>query len=310
MTASANNESGVAVYPRLPVPAARKEESRERDPSGRPQKAKRGKGWIALLIVGMAAGGAAVWFGRPLVMPDPRIEAAEARAEEAKASEAKQKARADELEKSLDATAKGKREVEDKLTVASAAQSELAGKEASAESQKKAAEGVQTKLRAAVDKSFAAVLVQSDGVHVQIADRAMWKPNDDALTDRGKQILNKLAAALRDVPDRVVWVQGHTDDQPVPLPKAAPAAPAKKGAKAAAVAAPVVRFPTNWELSSARALAVVHYLQDTAKLEPGRLMAQAFGQYAPISKHDRAANRRLEIVVAPKAMAMPDARKK
>lgn len=300
MTASSNNESGVAVYPRLPVPAARREEPRERDPAGRPVKAKRGKGWIALLIVGMAAGGAAVWFGRPLVMPDPEIGRARAEAAIAKASEAQQKLRAEQLEKSLDATAKGKREVEDKLTVAAAAQTELAGKEASAESQKKAAEGVQAKLRAAVDKSFAAVIVQSDGVHVQIADRVLWKPNDDVLTDRGKQVLNKLAATLRDMPDRVVWVQGHTDDQPVPLPKAPPPAPAKKGAKPAAAAAPVARFPTNWELAAARALSVVHYLQDTAKLEPGRLMAQAFGQYAPISKHDRAANRRLELVVAAK----------
>jgi chemotaxis protein MotB len=60
----------------------------------------------------------------------------------------------------------------------------------------------------------------------------------------------------------------------------------------------VIRFPTNWELSAARALSVVRYFQDVAKLDPTRLAALAFGQYVPVSKTDRSANRRLEIVVA------------
>jgi chemotaxis protein MotB len=63
------------------------------------------------------------------------------------------------------------------------------------------------------------------------------------------------------------------------------------------VPAPAIRFATSWELSAARALAVVHYLQDVAKLEPTRLAALAFGPYAPASKTDRAVNRRLEIVI-------------
>ena len=95
-------------------------------------------------------------------------------------------------------------------------------------------------------------------------------------------------------------VQGHTDDQPLALPKAVPPTPAKKGPKPAGALSPAVRFPTNWELSAARALCVVHYFQDVAKLDPTRLAALAFGQYAPISKKDRSANRRIEIVVTAK----------
>ena len=56
---------------------------------------------------------------------------------------------------------------------------------------------------------------------------------------------------------------------------------------------------TNWELSAARALTVVHYLQDTAKIQPSRLAALAFGQYRPVSRSNKAANRRIEIVLYP-----------
>ena len=43
-------------------------------------------------------------------------------------------------------------------------------------------------------------------------------------------------------------------------------------------------FVTNWELSAARALTVVHYLQDDAKIDPTRLAAVAFGQYRPVEQ--------------------------
>lgn len=63
-------------------------------------------------------------------------------------------------------------------------------------------------------------------------------------------------------------------------------------------------FITNWDLSAARALTVVHYLQDEAKLDPARLAAVAFGQYRPSSK-SRAKNRRIEIVLYPRAKISP-----
>jgi chemotaxis protein MotB len=299
--ANPDNESGIMVYPRLPVPAPRREERQPTKHVG-----ARRRGWIALLILGMAAGGAGVWFLQPMVAPDPRIAGAAKRASDAEAAAATQKQRADALEQSLDAAAKGKRDAEAKLAVASSAQSELAGKAADETGQRRAAEQIQAKLRAVVDRSWAQVALEGDDVHLQIADRILWKPNDDALTDRGKAVLGKLAAVLKETPDKLVWVQGHTDDQPVAIPRGAPPppppppAPAKKAARpvpAAPAPVPVVRFPTNWELSAARALAVVHYFQDIAKLDPTRLTAQAYSQYAPVSKKDRSANRRLELVV-------------
>ncbi len=92
-------------------------------------------------------------------------------------------------------------------------------------------------------------------------------------------------------------------------PKAAKAkkAPKGKGGKGAKVAEAKdeklpeeLRYFTNWELSAGRALEVVHYLQDVAKIDPTRLAALAFGQYRPVSKSNKAANRRIEIVLYPK----------
>jgi flagellar motor protein MotB len=136
-------------------------------------------------------------------------------------------------------------------------------------------------------------------------------------------VLGKIGAALKEIGDKQIWVQGHTDDQPIvprkpkaPVPEPPKGRPAKTGKVAKAVKAEpkpepkldsndaVLPFVTNWELSAARALTVVHYLQDEAKLEPARLAAVAFGEYRPVSKN-RAKNRRIEIVLYPRAKLAP-----
>ncbi|MBE7453983.1 MAG: OmpA family protein [Kofleriaceae bacterium] len=63
-----------------------------------------------------------------------------------------------------------------------------------------------------------------------------------------------------------------------------------------APAAEPPRFASNWEPSSARALTVVHYLQQEAKVDPRRLAAVAFGEYRPAARQ-KAKNRRIEIVL-------------
>lgn len=281
------DESGIIVYPRLPVPSRRSSDPR-----------RGGKGpnrrVIALVAGSLIAGGTGVWFLQPAIAPDPRVAAANKRANEATHAASTLKERADSLEKQLDAASRGKRDADARLATAEAAQSQLAGKVTDETSQRKAAELVQTRLKGAIDRATGAITIDGDEVHLQIADRALFKPNDDALTDRGKLVLGKIAAALKDLPDKLVWVQGHTDEAPGAKGRDAAKSPA--GRKAARpVASP--RFPTSWELSAARALAVVHHLQDVGKLDPGRLAALAFGSYAPVASKDRAASRRIEIVV-------------
>jgi chemotaxis protein MotB len=294
MSASGDNESGILVYPQLPVPPRRRgEPSVPAQRAPRPQRPRRSRLPLVALIAGALGGGAGGWFLRPAIAPDARIADAARRASEAEAAAASQKTRADALDKSLEAAGKARHDSDAKLAVAETAQAELAGKSADEAELRKSAEALQARLRAAVDRATGTAIADGGDVHIRLAAGALFKPNEDALTDHGKATLARLAAALKDVPDRQLLVQGHTDDAPIASPRPTPP---PRGARSAPP--PAVRFASNWELSAARALAVVHYFQDVARLDPSRLTALAFGQYAPLSKRDRSANRRIEIVVA------------
>jgi chemotaxis protein MotB len=256
-----------------------------------------------LLIVGgaaLVAGTGAGFVVRPAVAPDSRIGELETKVAEANKAATANKTRAEGLDKDLETMMAAKREAETKLNEAQQAQTQLASKAADAEAKVKASEQVRAKLQASVDKSIGMVSADGEEIHLQLVDKVMFKTMDDQLTDRGKQVLGRVAAALKELPDKQIWVQGHTDDQPIVQPPPPKPLAVKKGQKPPPPPAPTIKFATNWELSSARALTVVHYLQDTAKLDPTRLAALAFGQYHPISRSNKALNRRIEIVLYPK----------
>src|SRR5512140_3210787 len=199
------SSSGIVVYPQLPVPPPQRGEPRR----GEPRQPRRRKpvnvASLIMVVVAAVMGFAGAWFVRPIFAPDRRIAEAAQRAHDAGEAASTQKERADGLEKALDAATEAQHDAEAKLTVAEAAQSELAGKTAAETTQHKAAEAVQAKLRAVVDKAVGAVTIDGAEVHLQIADRILWKQNDDALTDRGKTLLNKVAAVLKELPDKLVW---------------------------------------------------------------------------------------------------------
>lgn len=221
--------------------------------------------------------------------PDPRVGELEGELAEAKLALEAAKAEGDTLRKSeaeLKAKADETKALQDKLT-------EVIGK-------------------------FGDVTTEDGAVRVELVDKILFPVGEADLTDNGREVLSKVGAALKDIEDKQIWVQGHTDDTPIvvrkPKPEPAkPEEPKKKGgktdAKGKADAPPatsdaVLPFITNWELSAARALTVVHYLQDEAKIDPTRLAAVAFGQYRPSSK-SKAKNRRIEIVLYPRAKISP-----
>src|SRR5262249_32089532 len=183
------------------------------------------------------------------------------------------------------------------------------------------ATALQAKLAEAVGQN-GEVTTADGAVKLELVDQILFPTGEADLTQSGKDVLAKVGAALKEITDKQIWVQGHTDDQPI-LKKPKPAAPepakAKPGKEAkgkkdkAAKPDPkakpetndaVLPFVTNWELSAARALTVVHYLQDDAKIDPTRLAAVAFGEYRPVSKV-KAKNRRIEIVLYPRAKIAP-----
>ena len=92
------------------------------------------------------------------------------------------------------------------------------------------------------------------------------------------EILNEVSGKIPPGIDWIIRVDGHTDDVPL------------SGAGA---------FVDNWELSQARALSVVRYMQDSLGFPPERLAATGFGEFQPVAKGDspqaRAQNRRIEL---------------
>ncbi len=119
---------------------------------------------------------------------------------------------------------------------------------------------------------------------VAIVDRVLFPSGQAMLTSEGRRIIEKVGAVLAKGPDRRILIEGHTDDVPI-------------GATLRGV------FPTNWELSTARATEVVKYLITQTKLPANRLSAVGRADTAPIasnaSEDGRMQNRRIEIILLP-----------
>lgn len=135
---------------------------------------------------------------------------------------------------------------------------------------------VAASLREAIDKAAGEVALDDAAAKVVITldDPDLFRAGDAELTRRGDTVIVALAKVLVAAGDRTLWVNGHVDDAPLPEDAA---------------------FDSAWELSAARALAVVQRLADEG-VDARRLAAVAFGAERPASQ-DRAKNRRIEIVV-------------
>ena len=121
---------------------------------------------------------------------------------------------------------------------------------------------------------------------VKMTDKILFSSGSATIGTDGKAALRNVAGALRTILGKTIRVDGHTDNVPT-------------GGGA---------FPSNWELSAARAIAVVRFLAEQG-LDPTRLAAAGRGEFQPISDNDtpegRALNRRIEIVLAPIPGAVP-----
>ena len=115
-------------------------------------------------------------------------------------------------------------------------------------------------------------------------DKILFDTGSVLINKKGKEVLSNLATSIRGNKDQDIVVEGHTDDVPIGF-------------------ALLEKYPTNWELSAARAIEVVRFLQEKGWLEPEKLAASAFSYYRPVSTNDttdgRRQNRRIEIILLP-----------
>ena len=132
-----------------------------------------------------------------------------------------------------------------------------------------------------VKKGELQVRQYQDMLTVDVAEQLFFDSGRANLKDTGKAVLKKVGEALKGYDDKVLRVVGHTDDVPI-------AGALKKV------------FPSNWELSVARATTVVRFLQESG-IPPERMVASGRAEYQPIAENDseegRRKNRRIEITL-------------
>ena len=123
---------------------------------------------------------------------------------------------------------------------------------------------------------------------VDVADKIFFASGSADIKEGGKEVLKKVGKALAPYPDKTIRVVGHTDNVPLTV-------------------AYQKKFPTNWELSVARATNVVRFLQDECRIDPERLVAAGRGPYQPVasnaSPESRQKNRRIEIMLLDRNVA-------
>jgi chemotaxis protein MotB len=141
---------------------------------------------------------------------------------------------------------------------------------------------IETSLKDQIAAQEVAVIEEDDTLKVIFVDKILFDSGSAKINDRGMDLLQVMAGALKDNKDQDIVVEGHTDNVPLSggLQK---------------------RFPSNWELSTARAAAVVHFFQEQAGIEPERLSARGYSFYRPVAPNTTEAgrhqNRRIEIIL-------------
>jgi chemotaxis protein MotB len=138
-----------------------------------------------------------------------------------------------------------------------------------------------------------ALLLKADGVRIEsqgeelrirLPEDVLFGSGEAALSPDGTRVVEQLGERLAAVTTGHIYVEGHTDDRDI------------SGALAE-------RFPSNWELSTARATRVVRLLAADSGIDPERLTASGYAEHRPVASNEteegRAANRRIEIRVTP-----------
>ena len=122
------------------------------------------------------------------------------------------------------------------------------------------------------------VRLDSRGLVISLREAAFFASGDDAVSPGSVPIVEKIAAAVRDLPNSI-RLEGHTDSVPIHNS----------------------RFRNNWELSAARAIAMLELLRDRFGLDTGRLAVAGYAENAPVDTNEtdegRGHNRRVDLVV-------------
>jgi chemotaxis protein MotB len=122
---------------------------------------------------------------------------------------------------------------------------------------------------------------------VELAENILFDSGKAELKPEGQAAMTEVAEVLKTITDRDFQITGHTDNIPIRTH----------------------RFPSNWELSTARAVTVTRFMGDKG-VAPERLSAAGYADTQPVAANDtpegRQQNRRIEIVLMPNLQELPD----
>lgn len=125
------------------------------------------------------------------------------------------------------------------------------------------------------------ILKSQKGIIIRLKNKYIFDEGKAVVKDNSKKTLDEIVTVLTKI-DNPVIIEGHTDSTPI------------KNAQ----------YPSNWELSTARATNIISYIVKTGKISPKRLSAVGYGEYEPIADNSningRMLNRRVDIVVLDK----------
>lgn len=122
------------------------------------------------------------------------------------------------------------------------------------------------------------VIKNDKGIVIRLEDTMLFDQGSAIIKPQAVAMLDKISVSLTKF-ENPILIEGHTDSMPIRNEK----------------------FPSNWELSTARATNIIKYLTEVRKFPPGRLSAVGYGEYMPIAENTspqgRAKNRRVDIIV-------------
>jgi len=196
------------------------------------------------------------------------------------------KAKTDELSKQIANLTADKQNLEKQITALKKnIDAQLAAEAAEKERMKVTYDQLMASLKQEVGQQLIEIQHYRDALTINIMDKIFFDSGKAEIKLSGYDVLRRVGAILKTVPDKVIRIEGHTDDIPI-------------GQKI------VEKYPTNWELGAARAANVAEFLRKDVGIDPKRMTVVSYSMYRPLVPHttnaNRTKNRRIEIVVLDK----------
>lgn len=143
---------------------------------------------------------------------------------------------------------------------------------------------IETSLKDQIAAQEVEVIEAENKLKVIFVDKILFDSGNAEINPKGQELLRVLAMSLSENQNHNIVIEGHTDNVPLS-------------------AYLMKRFPSNWELSTARASAVAHFFEEKGEIDPQKLSACGYSYHRPVAANDttegRRQNRRIEIVLEP-----------